>query len=328
MKSKVATIIVTYNRVRLLLKVMEAVKRELVSTGIIIIIDNNSDDETDKILCEKGIIDKKFIEYDLVGKLSIKEGNKLKIIYLKLNENIGGSGGFYYGVEIALKEKWDWLWFLDDDAEPQTKCLEKLLEYKDKHSVLIPLRISEKIDYREFPAIKFNMENPFLRKVRDVEFYKQFASVNDFPETVEVEDFSFEGPLIKREIIEEIGLPKKDIFISGDDTDYALRILTKYKKKHLLITKAIINRLDSLKPSTDIPLWKEYYLKRNYYYTHYRFGKNVFVKIKPLFLFVFSIFKNIIKGKMNIERLKVNYFAFVDSLKKRMPIRYRPNSKI
>ena len=328
MKKRIAAIIVTFNRINLLLEVIKSVKKEIDSTGIIIIVDNDSNDNTNQILFDKGVIDNNFKGYDSIGELSVKTENNLKIIYLRLKNNLGGSGGFYYGVKLALEEKWSWLWFLDDDAKPKTGCLTELLKHEAQADVLVPLRISDSIDIREFPAIKFNMKNPFLKEVRDVSFYKNFEKIEDFPETIEVEDFSFEGPLIKRKIIEEIGLPKKDIFISGDDTDYALRILTKYKKKHLLITKAIIERLDSSKTSPDIPLWKEYYLKRNYYYTHFKYGENILVKVKPFFLFVFSIIKNSIKLNMNLKKFKINYFAFIDSFKKPMPVRYRPDSKI
>ncbi len=325
MTNKISTIIVTFNRINLLLKVLEAVENEIESKGILIIVDNNSSDGTEKELVRVGYVSDEFSPYEEdVGRLSINIKDNLKIIYLKLNQNIGGSGGFYYGVKLALKEEWDWLWFLDDDAKPQPGCLKELLKYKKQSDVLVPLRLSKPIDVREFPAIRFNMKNPFLREVREVGLYKKFKKIEDLPLTLEVEDFSFEGPLIRRKVVEEIGLPKKDIFISGDDTDYALRILKKYKKKHLLITRAIIERISSSKNSEIIPLWKEYYLKRNYYYTHYTYGENIFVKFKPLFLFVFSIIKNSLKLKMSKEKFKVNFYAFWDSFKREMPLRYKP----
>ncbi len=325
MTNKIATIIVTFNRINLLLKVLEAVEREVESKGILIIVDNNSSDGTEEELVRVGYVFDEFSPYEEdTGKISINIKENLKIIYLKLDKNIGGSGGFYYGVKLALKEEWGWLWFLDDDAKPQPGCLKELLKYAKKSDVLVPLRISNPIDVREFPAIRFNMRNPFLKEVRDVGFYKNYEKIEDLPETIEVEDFSFEGPLIKRRVIEEMGPPKKDIFISGDDTDYALRILRKYGKKHLLITRAIIERISPSKKSEIIPLWKEYYLKRNYYYTHYTYGENVFVKIKPFFLFLFSIIKNTLKMRMSVEKFKVNLYAFWDSIKKKMPIRYKP----
>ena len=36
---------------------------------------------------------------------------------------------------------------------------------------------------------------------------------------------AFEGPFIRREVVEKIGLPNKDLFIFCDDTDYCLRTI-------------------------------------------------------------------------------------------------------
>ncbi len=322
---KIGVILVTYNRSELLIEVLNSVLNQTYKVSYVFVVDNNSNDNTFEKLFEKKLVSNNFESYDDIGKFSENTINNLKIFYLRLFENLGGAGGFHYGVEFSLKYDWDFLWFLDDDAKPENDCLENLMKYSDMNRVLIPLRFSYEIDIREFPAIRFNMRNPFLREVRELDFYRNFESYKDFPDTIEVEDFSFEGPLIKREFILKIGLPKEDIFISGDDTDYALRILKQFGVKHLLIKDAVIKRLDSENKLKDIPLWKEYYLKRNYYYTHYKYSENIFVKIKPFFLFVLSILKNVLLFRMSYKRLKVNYFAFIDSFKEKMPGRYKPD---
>ncbi len=325
---KIAAIIVTYNRKTLLKQVLDTVIREINSFGTIIIIDNNSNDGTNFFLKEQGFINNSIEDYENIGKITINTKNDLKTIYLKLNENLGGSGGYHYGVKLALEQEWDWLWFLDDDAMPKKGCLNTLLSYNNRYSVLIPLRESNKINYKEFPAIKFNLKNPFLVDIRDVEFYKKFKTINDFPETIKVEDFSFEGPLIKRDVISKIGLPKKDIFISGDDTDYALRIRYKLKEKLALITRAKIIRLKTDIKNEKTPYWKEYYLNRNYYYTHFKYGENIFVKIKPFALFLGLVLKNIVKLNFDSKKFKINYFAIIDSLKSPMPSRFKPEDEI
>ncbi len=328
MNNKIAVLIVTYNRKELLLKVLNSVIRELNSHGTIIIVDNNSTDGTEKLLSEQQLISKEFESFENIAFLYENKINGLKIFYLKLKENLGGSGGYHYGVKLALEneKEWDWLWFLDDDAMPEDGCLSELLKYKDKSSVLIPLRYSENINYKEFPAIRFNLKNPFLIDIRDVEFYKDFQTIDDLPEMIEVEDFSFEGPLIKKDIVKKIGLPKKDIFISGDDTDYALRIRYHLSKGLILVPKARIKRLSSSPKDKKTPYWKEYYLNRNYYYTHFRYGENMFVKLKPFFLFIGLILKNILKFNFDFKKFKINFFALMDSLKKEMPKRYIPKN--
>ena len=41
----------------------------------------------------------------------------------------------------------------------------------------------------------------------------------------EITGTAFEGPFIRREVVEKIGLPNKDLFIFCDDTDYCLRTI-------------------------------------------------------------------------------------------------------
>ncbi len=323
---KIAVLIVTYNRKELLLKVLNSAMSELNYEGIIFIVDNNSTDGTEELLTERQLISEEFENFEDIAVLSENRINGLKIFYLRLKENLGGSGGFHYGVKLALEneKKWDWLWFLDDDAMPEKGCLSELLRYKDISSVLIPLRYSEKINYKEFPAIKFNLKNPFLIDIRDIEFYKKFETIDELPEVIEVEDFSFEGPLIKKNIVKKIGLPKKDIFISGDDTDYALRIRYYLGEKLNLIPKARIKRLNPSAKNEKTPYWKEYYLNRNYYYTHFRYGENMFVKFKPFFLFPGLLLKNFLKLNFDFKKFRINFFALIDSLRKEMPKRYLP----
>jgi len=331
-QNKICAIIVTYNRKNLLLKTLESIFSQSVNINSIFIINNGSTDDTENMLIKKGII-KKHKEKgkktnESLNIYKFKNNKHLTIYYTKTSKNLGGAGGFHYGIKKAFKYNYKWFWILDDDISPEKNCLKNLLEHKNISRVLVPLRISKQINYKEFPAIKFNLKNPFLIDIRDVSFYKKYDSVRELPSLIIVEDFSFEGPLIHRDIIKNIGFPRKDIFISGDDTDYALKIRYKLKEKILLVTKAIIKRLNTSVMKGKTPYWKEYYLNRNYYFTHINYGENIFVKSKPFLLFIGLLIKNIVKLNFDLKKFKINFFAFLDAFKNPMPVRYKPGDKI
>jgi GT2 family glycosyltransferase len=307
-RETVAAVVVTFNRKQLLMECLNALLNQTYELDSVIIIDNNSTDGTYELLKERGYIDNEIIDY------------------VRLNENTGGAGGFHEGIKRGYEKGYDWLWIMDDDVKPDKECLNILMKYKEKGKVLIPLRLSSTLDIREFPAIKYDLSNPFLKQVRRLSVYTKYNNYLEMPEILEVEDFSFEGPLINREVIKKIGYPKSELFISGDDTEYALRIRYKLKEKLLLISRARIFRmLDSYNNSIN---WRTYYSLRNYYYIHRIYGENYFVKIKPIFLFIGLIIKNIIKGNFQLKKFRIAFYALVDAYSKVLPRRFMPGDKI
>ena len=53
--------------------------------------------------------------------------------------------------------------------------------------------------------------------------YTGILSKQTVTEPVEIQGAAFEGPFIRREVVEKIGYPNKELFIFCDDTDYCLR---------------------------------------------------------------------------------------------------------
>lgn len=305
---KVAAVVVTFNRKNLLIECLNALLNQTYKLTSIIIIDNASTDGTYEILKEKGYLDNDVIDY------------------IKLKENMGGAGGFHEGIKRGYEKGYEWLWIMDDDVKPDKDCLSILMNHKEVGNVLIPLRLSRKLDISEFPAIKYDLKNPFLIEVRESSVYSKYKNYFEIPDILEVEDFSFEGPLISRKIIQKIGYPKSELFIFGDDTEYALRIRYRLKEKLFLVSKAKIFRmLNSNKNTTN---WKTYYIWRNYYYIHRIYGENYLVKVKPFFLFAGLIIKNIIRGNFEIKKFKIVFYSLIDAYSNILPKRFMPGDKI
>lgn len=251
----VSAVVVTFNRLNCLQKVISSLKDQTYTLNDIIVINNGSNDGTTEWLSRQS---------------DIKVFNQ---------DNVGGSGGFYKGIQEAMNLKNDWIWCMDDDVYPRKDCLEQLLkEDKPNVGILCPMRIqNNKIFLSE--AKKLNLSNPFKK------LHQSPLQIKDITKgkPIEIEGMVFEGPLIKRNIIEQIGLPNKDLFILYDDTDYSYRcVLAGYKV--IYIPGAILDKefFNSNLSKIDIchkNRWKTWYHIRNTAYFCKHYAKNPFYKL-------------------------------------------------
>ena len=115
MNNKIATVVVTFNRKDSLLKNIKLLINQTTKIDKIFIIDNASTDGTYEILNENEILKRKDIEY------------------IRLEENLGGSAGFYEGIKLAYEKKYDWIWGMDDDAYPNKNALQQLISMSVKY---------------------------------------------------------------------------------------------------------------------------------------------------------------------------------------------------
>ena len=108
MDKSVAAIVVTYNRKDLLIENIESLKQQSESDNLdIIIIDNASTDGTESAL-QPYILDK-------------------SIIYINTGSNLGGAGGFNFGIGYAAKQQYKYLWIMDDDCVPEKSALKEFI---------------------------------------------------------------------------------------------------------------------------------------------------------------------------------------------------------
>lgn len=250
---KVIAVTVTYNRVGTLAKTIEALKEQSYKLEKIIVVDNNSNDDHKKKLKD------------------IEKSNDLVHVIWR-DDNLGGAGGFHYGVKYAL-EKYDpdWYWIMDDDAYPTRKCLEELLKEKgnlDNIGFLAPAIYG--IDNKEYQMYhhKLISEN----KVDDITAIEKYEDLN---KVTEVEANAFVGPLFSKKAVKAVGIPDKGLFIYGDDTEYTYRVSRKFKG--YVIKSAIINHQDPPyqgKVVAPESWWKEYYMFRNRFFFVNEFCEN------------------------------------------------------
>ncbi|MBO7515934.1 MAG: glycosyltransferase, partial [Lachnospiraceae bacterium] len=108
--NKIAAIVVTYNRVLLLTECVEALIKYAEGADILI-IDNNSTDNTKETI--RPYVDNK------------------RVFYYNTGANLGGAGGFNYGMKVAYEKGYDYFWLMDDDTIVEKSTLEELVKAID-----------------------------------------------------------------------------------------------------------------------------------------------------------------------------------------------------
>ena len=109
--NNIVAIIVTFNRKELLGEAIEALCSQTIQSFDIMVVDNASTDGT-----------KEYISSYV---------NNGTIQYFNTGKNIGGAGGFHFGMKKALMENYDYIWLMDDDTIPDKDCLENLMKAKE-----------------------------------------------------------------------------------------------------------------------------------------------------------------------------------------------------
>lgn len=255
---KITAVVVTFNRLELLKQGIECLRKQQKLTGIIVVNNGSTDGTREWLDAQQGLL----------------------VVH---QDNVGGSGGFYTGIERAYSEGADWIWCMDDDVFPHPDCLDRLLPYTDRPEVgiLSPRRLLEgKVFTHEFRH--FNFTNP-VGSLHGRKLAKQ--QVNQATEIVGAD---FEGPFISRRVVEKIGLPNRELFIFCDDTDYCLRAhLAGFKL--LYIPEALMDKHkffsdDTWTSRNRKKKWKRYYQVRNEAYLNHHYGRNFGVRYLRSFI--------------------------------------------
>ena len=241
-------VIVTYNRKELLSQNIEMLLKQTMTVDSIIIVDNCSSDGTYEYLKNCGWTTEPFL-------------------YLKTETNIGGAGGFYTGVKAAYEAGV----LMDDDGR-----------MADEHTMEILYRAARKL-YDENRGERKLFVNALVQKGELLSFKidhmytvveAMMAAKNGL---IEGAANPFNGTLISRELVSDIGYPKKEFFIKGDEVDYKQRALdagayvgTVTEAKYIHPRPETVEKtvLGVKVPFFVEAPWKEYYAARNFTYMY------------------------------------------------------------
>lgn len=234
-KLRVAAVVVTYNRLPLLQQCLRALAAQSAHLEAIWLIDNASTDGT---------------------QTAVQAMHLENLVYRNTGKNLGGAGGFAYGVKEAAMAGYDALWLMDDDTIPEREALQNLLECDRK--------LEGKYGWLSSRALAPDgTDQPMNRQRKtpytDVEGYTE----NQVPAVMA----SFVSLFLRTDIVKKFGIPIADFFIWSDDWEYTRRIskeLPCYVASESRVVHAMKNP-GTVNIATDVPArWERYrYFYRN-----------------------------------------------------------------
>lgn len=242
---KIIGVIVTYNRKELLVDNLNMQAIQSRPLDEIVIIDNGGTDNT----------------LEFVKKNSFYK----KIEYIYLEKNIGCSGAFSKGIEIAFSKGADWIYVMDDDGKPYDVDTIKILtdKVKQKGFSSSDLIIANSLVIIDKCFLSFKINETF-----EIDKIKHALKDNCIVD----ESKLWNGSLISKQLFYLIGGPNPIFGFKGEEVDFKNRakksgayIFTVFSSKyyHPQIKEEGIKFLGKTKYFTSEPDWKYYYTCRN-----------------------------------------------------------------
>ena len=265
----VAVVVVTYNRAELLARMLAGLAALDRPADAVIVVDNASTDHTPDVLANAAL------------NAGPNEGPNAGLPGLQVvrsEENLGGAGGFRLGVRTAYEQGFDRLWLMDDDVVPAPDCLRVMLEQDE--ACLIAVREDTEGRLVEKAATRFDLRNPLAIRPKVASVETDYPSRAGMPARVEVQNVAFEGFMMRREVVDAVGLPDAGFFIFYDDVDFALRARRAGYRIRAVRDAVLVRQLD-FSQQHDLAGWKGYYMYRNLFAVHFRYGENALVRAKP-----------------------------------------------
>lgn len=201
----VAAFVLTRNRKELLVECLWALVPQ---ADVVVVLDNASSDGTRELLEAEGLLE--------------------RVRYHRSEQNTGGAGGFRRGVELALATGAEWLWLMDDDAEPAPDALSTLLaapEAADPATAALATVV-------QHPDGHVDPQHRCRHGRLITPLPVPYVGHPD------VDCASFVGLLVRAGAAHAAGLPRGDFFLGYDDAEWSLRL-----RRHgriVLVSEAVV----------------------------------------------------------------------------------------
>ena len=156
---------------------------------------------------------------------------QIPVQLLRQEENVGPAGGFAAGLQMAATQHCDAIWAMDDDILPRPDCLERLVqrwEASERTTIVAPALVH--------------------------------AATGEDEST-----WGWCGVLLAPEVVETVGLPRRELFFGFEDQDYLVD-RCQLAGFSLVREPSAIALLPHRAPEAFWPAWHCYYLPRNQTY--------------------------------------------------------------
>ncbi|HXM94418.1 MAG TPA: glycosyltransferase [Candidatus Dormibacteraeota bacterium] len=303
----VASVTTAHNAARLLPRQMEALLAQTRALQEIVVVDNASSDGTAEMLAER---------YP-------------QVTVLRMPENLGAAGAWAAGLAYAALEKGhEWIWTFDDDSIPDSDALGTLLKGLDSMRganggvgmvAALPVHRATGTIYP-----------PLLWREGFVS-----PSPELFQKQVWFADLAYaSGCMVRREVVEKIGLPRADFFMDFFDFEYCLRARSQDYKIAVISAARFAHEVGDARrvrlPGSsrlwpDHAPWREYYMSRNLAYAVWWLHPSPRAKrfvVRHLARHAAGV---LLFGSKKLACLKKMAQGFLDGLRANLGIRFRPD---
>ena len=302
----IASVTVTFNGAAVLRQHLQALRNQSRPLDEIVIVDNASNDET------RELVSAEFPE----------------IRILCLPENVGVGGGLAAALAYAALEKeHDWVWIFDQDSVPSPESLERLLaglhhlrEAAQRTAILAPV-CAHPDTQMSYPGLSWQGSR----------FLPAKLSVTD-PVTF-VDMVISSGSLVRREAIEQAGLPRKDFFMDFVDYEHCLRlrrhgfhiaVVHDSTIDHAIGSPSTFEFLGKRKSWSDHAPWREYYITRNEIFTIWRYYPKFATKVFVLRRIAQHALGILLFGKQKRQCFRMIWHGILDGRAGRLGVRFLP----
>jgi len=304
----ISSVTTAYNSAHALARHIDALLEQRRPLQEIIVVDNASTDETRSLLAAR---------YP-------------QVTVLRMAENLGTGGALAAGLAYAaLTKKHDWIWMFDQDSVPAADALHTMLQeaarrLEDDSSeigILAALPLDQQMENSSTPWL---WRNGFVK-----------PSSEAFSDPILFTDLVItSGSMVRREVIETIGLPRSDFFIDFVDYEYCLRARS-HGYKIAVITRANfyheIGAARSVRFFGRRWLWsehrpfREYYMSRNLAYSVWWLYPSLAAKASVLRHLMRHAAGVLLFGSEKLDCLKKMVQGFADGYRATLGIRFRPD---
>ena len=207
---RAAIVIVTFKRQELLASLLDSVLSLTVAPWRVVVVDNENSELTARVV---GDFERRAEAlWGVTTDDPDSRGVTSRTLYVPMETNTGGSGGFSEGVRQAYELGAEWFWVMDDDVAVEPDGLETLARWSEEAEAVMGQR-------RDFDGGHFFWQHRFWPRLaiynplsrdgwRDGERFKLANAL------------CFEGGFFSRGVVEKIGLPDARFFIYLDDALY------------------------------------------------------------------------------------------------------------
>jgi rhamnosyltransferase len=250
-----------------------------------------------------------------------------QVTVLKMPENLGIGGGLAAGMAYAATEKkHDWVWTFDQDSVPNGDALQALLEGSEtavaegEVGIVAMLPVHQRTGECYYPLLwRDGFVKPSKQLVRQPIWFADLVISS--------------GCMVRREVVEKVGLPRADFFIDFVDFEYCIRVRSQ-GYKIAVINRAKLAHEEGNARKIQLPgysgLWpvqapfREYYMSRNLAYVAWWLYPNHGTKRFVVGYLARQACKVLFFGSNKLACLRKMAQGFWDGRKANLGIRFRP----